>query len=55
MIKQIFLCVSVLELPTMRFAEKEYKDALMYRRLYSRDGAIDGMVSAFDFENMKWK
>lgn len=45
----------VLDVPKMRYSEKDYKDALLYRRLYSRDGPIDGMVSAFDFENMKWK
>ena len=47
--------ILVLDLPSMRYAEKDYKDALLYRRLYSRDGPIDGLVSSFDFENMRWK
>ncbi|CDS39500.1 cytochrome c oxidase subunit IV [Echinococcus multilocularis] len=45
----------VLNLPTMKYAQKDYKEALLYRRLYSRDGPIDGLVSSFDFENMRWK
>ncbi|KAH9280799.1 BolA-like protein 3 [Echinococcus granulosus] len=43
----------VLNLPTMKYAQKDYKEALLYRRLYSRDGPIDGLVSSFDFENMR--
>ncbi|KAL5967542.1 Cytochrome c oxidase subunit 4 isoform 1 mitochondrial [Taenia solium] len=50
-----FLKSFVLNLPTMKYAQKDYKEALLYRRLYSRDGPIDGLVSSFDFENMRWK
>uniref|UniRef100_A0A5K3FK26 NADH dehydrogenase [ubiquinone] 1 beta subcomplex subunit 8, mitochondrial n=1 Tax=Mesocestoides corti TaxID=53468 RepID=A0A5K3FK26_MESCO len=50
-----FLNTFILDLPKMKYAEKDYKEALLYKRLYSRDGPIDGLVSAFDFENMRWK
>uniref|UniRef100_A0A183SUN2 Cytochrome c oxidase subunit 4 n=1 Tax=Schistocephalus solidus TaxID=70667 RepID=A0A183SUN2_SCHSO len=50
-----FIKSVVLNLPSCSYAKKEYKDALLYRRLYSRDGPIDGLVSSFDFENMRWK
>nr|CDS27405.1 cytochrome c oxidase subunit IV [Hymenolepis microstoma] len=45
----------VLNLPTMKYARREYKEARLYRRLYSRDGPIDGLISSFDFNNMRWK
>lgn len=51
----LFIYLLVLNLPTMKYAKKEYKEALLYRRLYSRDGPIDGIVSSFDFTNMRWK
>ncbi|KAM7542315.1 hypothetical protein Aperf_G00000005765 [Anoplocephala perfoliata] len=54
----LYLCFVksvILNLPTMKYAQREYKEALLYRRLYSRDGPIDGIVSSFDFENMRWK
>ncbi|VDL19844.1 unnamed protein product [Hymenolepis diminuta] len=38
-----FIKSVVLNLPTMKYAKKEYKEALLYRRLYSRDGPIDGI------------
>ncbi|VDK69870.1 unnamed protein product [Dibothriocephalus latus] len=39
----------VLNLPKCSYAEKDYKDALLYRRLYSRDGPIDGLFSRASF------
>ncbi|KAL5108175.1 BolA-like protein 3 [Taenia crassiceps] len=40
-----FLKSCVLNLPTMKYTQKDYKEALLYRRLYSRDGPIDGLFS----------
>ncbi|KAL7058686.1 hypothetical protein AAHC03_012864 [Spirometra sp. Aus1] len=40
-----FMKCVVLDLPSCSYAQKDYKDALLYRRLYSRDGPIDGLFS----------
>ncbi|VDM16342.1 unnamed protein product [Hydatigera taeniaeformis] len=38
-----FLKAYILDLPSMKYAQRDYKEALLYRRLYSRDGPIDGL------------
>ncbi|VDD83538.1 unnamed protein product [Mesocestoides corti] len=44
-----FLNTFILDLPKMKYAEKDYKEALLYKRLYSRDGPIDGLFTRNPF------